>query len=365
MTGLSERLQVTVWLTEAMAAGARQDRACAVLGLSARTVQRWQADERVGGDRRPGRRQVPPSKLSEGERINLLAVANSAEFGHLPPSQIVPRLADRGEYLACESTFYRVLRAENQLMHRRAERPGHPRAKPRALRATAPNRLYTWDITYLPTPIRGLYFYLYLFLDVFSRKIVGWQVYEEESSLLASEVMRDLCRREQIAPNQVVLHADNGGPMKGATMLATLQALGVMPSFSRPAVSNDNPYSESLFRTLKYRPAYPPRGGLGSSFASLSVARQWVSDFVQWYNHEHRHSAIGFVTPGQRHAGLDKTLLRNRTNVYEAAKRRCPQRWSGATRNWQPVEVVHLNPDQHDATTNCEREVNQGDKKAA
>ena len=178
--------------------------------------------------------------------------------------------------------------------------------------------------------------------------------------------MRDLCRREQIAPNQVVLHADNGGPMalghpvKGATMLATLQALGVMPSFSRPAVSNDNPYSESLFRTLKYRPAYP-----SESFASLSVARQWVSNFVQWYNHEHRHSAIGFVTPGQRHAGLDKTLLRNRTNVYEAAKRRCPQRWSGATRNWQPVEVVHLNPDQHDTATNHQKEINQDNKKAA
>lgn len=360
MTDLSERRQVSAWLTEAIAAGARQDRACAVLGLSARTVQRWQADEIVRSDRRPERRQAPPSKLSERERIDLLVVANSAEFGHLPPSQIVPRLADRGEYLASESTFYRVLRAENQLAHRRAERPSHPRAKPRSLRATAPNRLYTWDITYLPTPIRGVYFYLYLFLDVFSRKIVGWQVYEEESSLLASEVMRDLCRREHIAQDQVVLHADNGGPMKGATMLATLQALGVMPSFSRPAVSNDNPFSESLFRTLKYRPAYPSQ-----SFASLSIARQWIADFVHWYNHEHRHSAIGFVTPGQRHAGLDATLLRNRTSVYEAAKRRCPQRWSGATRNWQPVKVVHLNPDQHDTTTNPQRKVNQQDKKVA
>lgn len=360
MTGLSERQQVTVWLTEAIAAGARQDRACAVLGLSARTVQRWQGNASVCCDRRPGRPQNPPSKLSERERIDLLAVANSAEFGHLPPSQIVPRLADRGEYLASESTFYRVLRAENQLTHRRAERPAHPRAKPRALRATAPNRLYTWDITYLPTPIRGVYFYLYLFLDVFSRKVVGWQIYEEESSLLASEVMRDLCRREHIAQDQVVLHADNGGPMKGATMLATLQALGVMPSFSRPAVSNDNPFSESLFRTLKYRPAYPSH-----AFASLLLARQWVADFVHWYNHEHRHSAIGFVTPGQRHAGLDEALLRNRTSVYEAAKRRCPQRWSGATRNWQPVQVVHLNPDQHDTTINRQREVNQEDKKVA
>ena len=360
MTGLSERRQVLVLLTEAVAAGARQDRACAVLGLSARTVQRWQPHETVRGDRRPQRLHAPASKLSELERKRLLAVANSAEFGHLPPSQIVPRLADRGEYLASESTFYRVLRAENQLTHRRAERRAQKRAKPQALCARAPNHLYTWDITYLPTPIRGMYFYLYLFLDLFSRKVVGWQVYEEESSLLASEVMRDLCRRENIAPDQVVLHADNGGPMKGATMLATLQALGVMPSFSRPAVSNDNPYSESLFRTLKYRPAYPSQ-----SFESLTVARQWVADFVHWYNHEHRHSTIRFVTPAQRHAGLDAALLRNRTTVYEAAKRRRPQRWSGATRNWQPIEVVHLNPDQHDTKTNSQTEVNQEDKKAA
>lgn len=351
---------MTAWLTEAMAAGARQDRACAVLGLSARTVQRWQQGETVQSDRRPGRRQVPPSKLSEQERMGVLSVANSAEFGHLPPSQIVPRLADRGEYLASESTFYRVLRAENQLTHRRAERRAQKRSKPRALRASAANPLYTWDITYLPTPIRGAYFYLYLFLDVFSRKAVGWQVYEEESSLLASEVMRDLCRREHIARDQVVLHADNGGPMKGATMLATLQALGVMPSFSRPAVSNDNPFSESLFRTLKYRPTCPSQ-----CFESLSLARQWVAEFVHWYNHEHRHSAISFVTPGQRHAGLDAALLRNRPSVYEAAKRRCPQRWSGATRNWQPVQVVHLNANQHYTTTNRKREVNQEDKKVA
>ena len=172
--------------------------------------------------------------------------------------------------------------------------PAQQRSKPRALCATAPDQLFSWDITYLPTLIKGIYFYLYLFMDIFSRKIVGWQIYETESSELAAEVMRDICERENIAPNQVVLHSDNGSPMKGATMLATLQALGVVPSFSRPAVSNDNPYSESLFKTLKYRPAYPRR-----AFENLLAARQWVGTFVQWYNHEHRHSAIGFVTPQQ------------------------------------------------------------------
>ena len=359
MTGLTERGQVMVLVAEAIDAGARQDRACMAISLSERTLQRWQRDE-LRGDQRPVRVQTPSNSLSMLERQRLLAVANSAEFGHLPPSQIVPRLVDQGQYIASESTFYRVLRAENQLQHRGAERPAQQRHKPRALCATAPDELFSWDITYLPTQVKGIYFYLYLFMDIFSRKIVGWQVYDVESSDLASEVMRDICVRENIAPNQVVLHSDNGSPMKGATMLATLQALGVMPSFSRPAVSNDNPYSESLFKTLKYRPTYPRR-----PFETLVAARQWVSTFVHWYNHEHRHSAIRFVTPAQRHAGLDVALLRRRVDVYEAAKEKHPERWSGATRNWQPILVVHLNPENQVAGTGNRKEQHINLKKAA
>lgn len=341
MTTLVERGQIITMVQEAMNSGARQDRACAVISLSERTLQRWQVDQ-SRGDQRPGRMQIPTNSLSALERERLLMVANSEEFGKLSPSQIVPILADRGQYIASESSFYRIMRAENQLRHRGAERPAQRRHKPRALCATAPKQLFSWDITYLPTPVKGLYFYLYLFMDIFSRKIVGWQIYDAESSEMASEVMRDICIREAIAPNQVVLHSDNGSPMKGATMLATLQALGVAPSFSRPAVSNDNPYSESLFKTLKYRPAYPRQ-----AFESLLAARQWVGTFVQWYNHEHRHSAINFVTPAERHDGLDSVLLQKRATVYEAAKLRHPERWSGSTRNWQPVLVVHLNPEQH------------------
>ena len=184
--------------------------------------------------------------------------------------------------------------------------------------------------------------------------------------------MSDLCKRENIAPDQVVLHSDNGSPMalghpvKGATMLATLQSLGVMPSFSRPAVSNDNPFSESLFRTMKYRPTYPRR-----PFENLLAARQWVSTFVQWYNHEHRHSAIGFVTPDERHAGKDSALLSQRVEVYEAAKARYPERWSGprpapgATRNWQIVGIVHLNPDQLRTDKNRQKDNYTTLKKAA
>lgn len=340
MTAHEEREQVIVLLNESITAGARQAQACKVLGLSERTLQRWKTGETVHCDQRPSRDYQPPHKLTEIERAEVLAVANSDEFGHLPPSQIVPRLADQGRYLASESTFYRILRAENQLAHRRSERPAQSRTKPRAICATAPNQLYSWDITYLPSAIRGQFFYLYLFMDIFSRKIVGWQVYEEESSALAGDVLRDLCHREGIQPKQLILHSDNGSPMKGAMMLATLQQLGVMPSLSRPAVSNDNPYSESLFKTLKYRPKYPLK-----PFAQVTDARDWVTGLVEWYNHEHRHSAIRFVTPAQRHEDLDENLLVKRKAVYETARARHPQRWSGTTRNWQRIQAVHLNPD--------------------
>lgn len=225
MTVLAERQQLLARVAEATAAGARQEAACAVLGLSERTLQRWQTADGVCTDQRPLRQWQPPHKLTEEERTAVLKVANSEEFGHLPPSQSVPRLADRGEHLASEATFYRLLKAENQLAHRHAERPPKARRKPKAVSATVPNQVYSGDLSYLPAAIRGQFFYLYLFLDWFSRKIVGWQVYEAESSVLASELLKDICRREAIAPHQVTLHSDNGSPMKGATMLATLQAL--------------------------------------------------------------------------------------------------------------------------------------------
>ena len=345
MIPLPERQQIVHWVDEANAAGARRHKACELLGIAPRSLQRWRQPDELENDglkhdARTTRAYVPENKLSDSEREQVLAVANSAEFANLPPSQIVPILAERGEYIASESTFYRVLRDAKQLKHRQASRPATVRHKPKALQATAPNQVYSWDITYLPTAIRGVFFYLYLFMDVYSRKIVGWQVYEQESSEWAAEILSDIVQREGIDRDQVTLHSDNGGPMKGATMLATLQALGIMPSFSRPAVSNDNPYSESLFKTLKYRPEYP-----GGPFSSLTEARQWVAGFVGWYNHDHRHSAIQFVTPAQRHAGLDTAILANRKVVYEAAKARHPERWSRRTRHWEPVQVVYLNPD--------------------
>jgi len=337
MTDLAARNTILGLVATAVENGARQQQACAVINMSVRTLQRWRND--TSGDQRPGRVQQPGNRLDDLERQRILSVANSAEFGHLPPSQIVPRLTDQGTFIASESTFYRVLRAANQVRHRGASKPAVERSKPRALSATQPNQLYSWDITYLPTTVRGVHFYLYLFLDIYSRKIVGWQVYEEERSDFAAEVIIDICAREKVQPGQVVLHSDNGSPMKGASMLATLQKLGVVPSLSRPAVSNDNPYSEAAFKTLKYRSNYPQQ-----PFEQLSEARQWVTGFVAWYNYEHRHSAIRFVTPAQRHAGQDEEILCRRHAVYTEAQRRHPHRWSKQTRDWTPIRVVHLNP---------------------
>lgn len=339
----NERQQIVQWVAEAQAAGAGQARACEVIGLSERSLQRWQDGEALRGDGRQERVFVPTNKLSDDERARLLEVANSEEFGALPPSQIVPILAERGEYLASESSFYRVLRTAGQVKHRHASRPAKPRARPRAHAATAPNQLYSWDITYLPSTVRGIFYYLYLVLDVYSRKIVGFRVETQECGTLAAAMLHDIAAREAIAPEQLVLHSDNGSPMKGSSLLSTLQQLGIQPSFSRPAVSNDNPYSEALFRTVKYRPQYPER-----PFQDIDAARQWVAGFVAWYNHQHRHSAIRFVTPAQRHAGLDRDILQYRHTVYRAARRKHPERWSRTTRNWQPIEVVHLNPGRSD-----------------
>jgi putative transposase len=282
----------------------------------------------------------PRNKLSELERQRIIQVANDPAYAHLSPSKIVPTLADKGCYIASESSFYRVLNDEKQLKHRQKAKPSRQVKKPKALTAMMPNQIYTWDITYLPTLVRGVFLYLYLVMDIYSRKIVGWQVYEQESSALAADLMRDICHREGVQRDQVTLHSDNGSPMKGATMLATLQELGLAPSFSRPSVSNDNPYSEALFRTLKYRPEYPEK-----PFADLHAARAWVEGFVSWYNTEHQHSAISFVTPEQRHTGQDIAILANRKRVYQKAKAENPGRWSGNIRNWNRIESVNLNPE--------------------
>jgi len=248
-------------------------------------------------------------------------------------------LADEGRYIASESTFYRILHAENQLTHRQSSRPAKHH-KPDAYEAAGANQVWSWDISYLPTKIRGLYFYLYMIVDIFSRKIVGWSVHEVESSEHAAQLIKQACLDEKINREQIVLHSDNGSSMKGATMLAMLQTLGVLPSFSRPSVSDDNPYSEALFKTLKYHPTFPK----WTKFSEMNEARVWCEKFVVWYNQVHLHSALKFVTPLQRHNGEDGAIRHKRHLVYVLAKKQNPERWSGKSRNWSLPEIVTLNP---------------------
>ena len=351
MITLADRQVAIELITEAVSAGARRHKACAVLDITVRTLQRWEAALRAGTpeDQRKaaGAHRTPGNKLSQAERQRVLEVCNQPEYASLPPSQIVPLLADRGVYLASESTFYRVLRAADQVQRRGKAAAPKAVGRPQGYLAERPNQVWSWDITFLASSIKGLFYRLYLVMDVYSRKIVGWEVYAEETAAHAASVIRRACLSESVHEDGLVLHSDNGGPMKGAMMLATLQKLGVVPSFSRPSVSDDNPYSESLFRTMKYRPVYPAK-----PFESIEAARQWVHGFVQWYNHEHRHSGIRHVTPQQRHSGEEQQILASRQALYEEARQRMPERWSGDIRNWNPVEAVWLNPPkEHQATS--------------
>ncbi len=326
MSSPAERQSLLGLVDDACRDGARLAPACAQIGLSERTVQRWQqqsvqvGDRRVAGQRHP---VCPHNKLSAEERQAALTLLNSDAYKDLPPSQIVPRLADQGQYLCSESTLFRLLHEVGQATHRGVAKAPHPRSKPRALLASTPDQIYCWDSTYLPRIVRGEYFYLYLFEDLFSRKIVGWQVFDCESAALAGQLLEDICLRQGIPPGQV-----------------TLQRLGVAASRSRPSVSNDNPYAESLFRTLKYRPQFPLK-----PFADLLAARHWVTAFVHWYNSEHRHSTIRFVTPEQWHRGDDPVLLANRATVYARARQANPARRSRHTRNRGFIDAVQLNPD--------------------
>lgn len=324
-------------IDEAVKAGARRERACEILGLSVRTVQRWRTPEKAE-DRRAGPRTSPSNKLTPSERKRVLEVVNSEKYRNLSPNQIVPQLADTGVYLASEASIYRLLREEGQLVHRGAARAPTNRPKMEHV-ATRPNQVWSWDITYLRGPARGEFLYLYLVIDVFSRRIMGWDIREEESMEHAASLIRRICAMNGVNPKGLVLHSDNGGPMKGSTMLATLHWLGIVPSFSRPRVSDDNAFSEALFKTLKYRPGYPSKG-----FGSIADAIGWVEHFVAWYNGEHRHSAIKYVTPDDRHFGREREVLAARDRIYEQARAARPDRWRGKTRDWTPVGAVRLNP---------------------
>ena len=344
MIGLEDRRSLAQDIDTAHSAGARLHLACSTAGIDLRTLQRWRATNGLQtGDGRPSAvRPTPSHALSVDERAKLLEVANEPRFAAVPPARIVPMLADEGVYIASESSFSRVLRSHGQTAHRgRAKAPKAVRP-PTTHIATQPRQVWCWDMTYLPAVVMGVWFHLYLILDLYSRKIVGWEVHDADHSDHAVHLVRRTALAEGIAAmtDKPVLHGDNGSTLKATTVLAMLNWLGIKPSYSRPRVSDDNAYAESVFRTAKYRPEFPAKG-----FTDLQQARAWAADFVHWYNVDHRHSGIRYVSPAQRHAGEDTAVLAARHAVYQAARQLHPARWSRETRDWTPVGLVTLNPE--------------------
>ena len=293
----------------------------------------------VTDDQRPHTVKASPKhKLSDSEETAILDVLFSAEFRDSPPSQIVPTLLARSIWLASESSFYNILRRHKLQNPRGRQAISVKRVEPRQS-ASRPNEVWCWDVPWLKTYVAGRYFYLHLFLDLFSRKIILAEVLERESDENASKLTRMAINREGIAHNPPrVLHSDNGGPMRSAMLKETLESLGVAQSFNRPHTSNDNAFAEAIFKTAKYRPNYPKKG-----FETLQEAQEWVMKFVTWYNEVHLHSGLNFITPIDRHEGRELEILSKRKAVLEVEKHKHPLRWSKEVRNCEPKGVVYIN----------------------
>jgi len=265
-------------------------------------------------------RKAPARKLSELERTAVLAVLHEPRFADQAPAEVYATLLDEERYLCSERTMYRVLAENSEVRERRAQLR-HPHYAAPELLATKPNQLWSWDITKLHGPAKWTYFYLYVIMDVFSRYVVGWMVAHAESAALAQRLLEETCTRQMVAPGQLTIHADRGSSMKSKPVALLLSDLGVTKSHSRPHVSNDNPYSEAHFKTLKYRPDFP------GSFGSLQDSRSHCQDFFGWYNDEHHHGGLGLLTPHQVHHGLGAARVAGRSLTLAAAFKATPERF--------------------------------------
>lgn len=321
-----------------------QKQSCEALGITARTLQHWrQAPE---GDGRLDRKNFTnPRKLSEELRQEIVERFCCADVRDLSLTQAFYKLLDENrEYWCSLSTLYRIFRARGLNARRAPTRDARYRSKPTAYSAEKPNEVWTWDITYLRSSIHtGRFFYAYVIIDVYSRMVVSARVFDADNADFAVRFLREAFEKYGIKPGQLVVHSDNGASMKAASTMALLKSNGITFSHSRPRVSNDNPYSESFFRTLKYSGDYLyPRDG----FDSVKQAEQWVQSFVEHYNEHHRHRGIRMVTPGQRYRGEDVEVLRRRHETMLEARKRYPERWiSGSVLNCMPIGTVWLNPD--------------------
>lgn len=342
MIPIESRCKAVELIKEAQNAGARLGKACSILEINIRTYQRWKNDPI--GDKRKGAAKQIPRKLTDQEKKEIIDMATKERFVDCNPHEIVAILLEEGKYIASTSSFYRILRIENMINHRSNSRSGKKRVMPPELVATGPNQVWAWDITYLPTTVRGIFYYAYTIIDIWDRSIVGWDIHHNESQDHSCDLFKKMKIKYKV--RGVKLHSDNGSPMKGSTILITLHNLGVIPSFSRPRVSNDNAFIESFFKTLKYTTGYP------KCFTSLQHAREWFSDFINWYNTKHRHSSIGYITPHQKRTGEGIRIMNTRNETLQAAKEKCPERWSQSPKVWTYGEVVILNkkPNKKNAT---------------
>jgi transposase InsO family protein len=323
-----------VLIEEAHDNGARYFRACEVVGISVRTLQRWRREGLKDCRKGAVRRQV--RKLSPEQIEEIISVCTERRFYDDTPHEIVSKLLSEGRYIASVKTFYRVLRKRG-LLHHRSNTGLRKASSPLPEKiATGPNQIFCWDITYIPTKVKGQFFYAYVVIDIFDRYIVGFSVHEEESAEHSKTLFEGLMKGRSI--NLTTLHSDNGRPMTGITLLSFLHELRVPVSRSRPRISNDNPFIESFFKTVKYSCRYPRR------FRDLNHARVWLADFVRWYNTEHLHSGIDYVTPEQMRTGEAVGIFRVRNETMKNAKVKYPERWgSRATRTWGAPDKVILN----------------------
>ena len=299
--------------------------ACRAFGVNERTNRHRRQDGEGRARPRPPRerreRRPHPARLTNIEKDAIVAVLCEERFCDLAPAQVYMTLLDEGTYLCSERQMYRVL-AERGLVRERRRGHVHQNYTTPRLVATAPNQVWTWDITALRGPTKGVRYFLYTIIDIFSRKTVGWALHESESEKHSRRLIRDTCRKYGIDPDTLTIHADRGGPMIAGTVAELLNELGVAKSHSRPRVSNDNPYIEAHFKTLKYRPDYPAR------FDSISHARTWCRKFFSWYNEVHYHSGIGYLRPADLHDGVHHVIIERRQNTLDAAARRHPERFT-------------------------------------
>jgi putative transposase len=270
--------------------------------------------------RKPKPRPTPERALKPEEREQVLQVLNSEPFQDSAPREVYATLLDEGEYLCSWRTMYRILK-EHQLVRERRDQLRHPTYTKPELLTTAPNELWSWDITKLRGPVKWTYYYLYTILDIFSRYVTGWLIADCESASLAKQLVSETCAKQGIELDQLTLHSDRGSAMTSKTVALLLATLGVTKSHSRPHVSNDNPYSESQFKTMKYRPDYPDR------FGSIQDARAWARPFFHWYNHAHHHSGLGLLTPATVHYGQAQIVIERRQQVLQAAYAAHPERF--------------------------------------